>query len=109
MAKTGKRQREGAGGGSRKKGGSSGQEHGADVGGAGLELPGACVSLLSPPYMRDVDCTTRAGRLREETNAGQRTVAHMADDDDALNDVSASCRRDAGVGRQVGLEAARRQ
>ena len=50
MAKTGKRQREGAGGGSRKKGGSSGQEHGADVPGAGLELPGACVSLLSPPY-----------------------------------------------------------
>jgi len=50
MAKTGKRQREGRGGGSRKKGSSSGQEHGADVGGAGLELPGACVSLLSPPY-----------------------------------------------------------
>ena len=50
MAKTGKRQREGAAGGSRKKGGSSGQEHGADVGGEGLELPGACVSLLSPPY-----------------------------------------------------------
>ena len=50
MATTGKRQREAGGGGSRKKGGSSGQEHGADVGGAGLELPGACVSPLSPPY-----------------------------------------------------------
>ena len=47
MAKTGKRQREvGGGGGSRKKGGSSGQEHGADVGGAGLELPGACVPVF---------------------------------------------------------------
>jgi hypothetical protein len=50
MAKTGKRQQEGSGGGNEEKGDSSGQEHGADVGGAGLELPGACVPLLSPPY-----------------------------------------------------------
>ena len=53
---SGKRQREVAGGGSRKKGETPGQQADGGGAGAGLELPGACVSLRSAPYMRDVDC-----------------------------------------------------
>jgi hypothetical protein len=51
MAKTGKRQREGEGGGVRKKGGGSGKPTGGGGSGAGLELPGLNVSLS--PHMSE--------------------------------------------------------
>ena len=113
MAATGKRQREGAGGGAeeggKKKGGSSEPTLGGGGAGAGPELPGACLCLLHHSK-RDVDCSrvwagVWRGRLQELVAVMWRIVETDGD----IDNVIASCRRDAGVGREMGLEAARRQ
>ena len=113
MAKTGKRQREvggGGGGGSSKKAGrGSGQTLGGGGAGAGPELPGACLSFRHHSK-RDVDCSgvwagVWRGRLQELVTVTWRIVETDGD----IDNVIASCRRDAGVGREMGLEAARRQ
>ena len=107
MAKTGKRQRQGGGGGeggsSKNAEGSSRQKRVGGGAGAGLELPGLNVSLLQ--HMRDVDCLV--GDITRESK--KQTMCSWCEKYDDLINRALSCRRDARVGRQVGLEAARRQ
>jgi len=113
MAETGNRQWEGAGGGAgeggKKKGCSSEPTLGGGGAGAGPELPGACLSFRHHSK-RDVDCSgvwvgVWRGRLQELVTVMWRIVETDGD----IDNVIASCRRDAGVGREMGLEAARRQ
>ena len=83
---------------------------GKDLEEAGLVLGLSCQVRVSPCFLhrreRDVDCP-QPGRFKEERGRAWVYGARWMLTGPIYG--ALSCRRDAGVGRQVGPEAARRQ